>query len=192
MRAMVLGDTNWQPGSFDVDRDAQGIISKLAPVLNATDPDLSRFAAQGGKLILFHGWSDPGIPPLNSIRYYESVGTKMGEKHRGEFVRLFMVPGMQHCFGGPGPSGIGGIVAARQPADPGSDLSAAMERWVEKGVAPESVKAVKPKNLMPAIFDSSRGGVERTGLLCAYPKVAKWNGQGGSDDAANYACVIEP
>jgi hypothetical protein len=192
MRAMVLGDSNWQPGSFDVDRDAQGIINKLAPVLNATDPDLSRFAAHGGKLIVFHGWADPAIPPLNAIRYYASVGNKMGQKRRGEFVRLFMAPGVQHCFGGPGPSGFGGIVAARQPADPESDLSAAVERWVESGVAPESVKAVKPKNLMPAIFDSSRGGVERTGLLCAYPKVAKWNGQGSSDDAANYTCVIEP
>jgi feruloyl esterase len=153
---------------------------------------LSRFAAHGGKLIVFHGWADPAISPRNAIRYYESVGAKMGQTRRGEFVRLFMAPGVQHCFGGPGPSSFGGIVAARQPADPESDLSAAVERWVESGVAPESVKAVKPKNPIPAIFDSSRGGVERTGLLCAYPKVAKWNAQGSSDDAANYTCVIEP
>jgi hypothetical protein len=191
MRGMVLGDANWQPGSFDFDRDAHAVIDRLAPILNATNPNLGRFAAHGGKLILFHGWADPAIPPLNSVRYYTAIGTAMGAQRRGEFVRLFMAPGMQHCFGGPGPSGFGGIAAAIRPEDPSDDLSAALEKWVESGVAPEAVRAVKPKNMLPAIFNAAAGGVERTGLLCAYPKVAKWNGSGSSDDAANYSCVAD-
>jgi hypothetical protein len=188
MRGMVTGDSNWQPGHFDFDRDARPVIQKFAPTLNATDPDLRRFAAHGGKLILFHGWADPAIPPANTIRYYESIKARMGGSRRAGFVRLFMVPGMQHCFGGPGPSSFGGIASARRPPEPDADLSAALEQWVEKGIAPETVRAVKPKNALAAIFDSSKGGVERTGLLCAYPKQAKWNGTGNKDDSASFTC----
>ena len=140
MGEMVTGDPNCQAGHFDFDHDARPAIEKFAPILNATDPDLSRFAAHGGKLILFHGWSDPAIPPTNTIRYYESIKAKMGGVRRAKFVRLFMVPGMQHCFGGPEPSSFGGIAATRQPADPDTDLSAAVERWVEKGVPSEASK----------------------------------------------------
>jgi hypothetical protein len=188
MSGIVTGDAHWQPGHFDFDREALPVIRKFGPILNATDPDLSRFAAHGGKLILFHGWADPAIPPMNTLRYYESIKAKMGASRRAEFVRLFMVPGMQHCFGGPGPSSFGGIASARQPPDPNSDLSAAVERWVEQGVAPEAVRAVKPKDPSASVFDSSKGGVERTGLLCAYPKQAKWDGSGSQEDAASYTC----
>jgi Tannase and feruloyl esterase len=187
MRGMAASP-KWTPEQFSLDRDAAPILRALAPALNATDPDLSRFAARGGKLILFHGWSDPAVPPLNSVQYFDRVKASMGEAKRQSFSRLFMVPGMQHCFGGPGPSSFGGIAAARQPAEPDADLSAALERWVESGVAPESVKAVKPKNPLAAIFDSTRGGVERTGLICAYPKVAHFSGHGGGDDAGDFNC----
>jgi feruloyl esterase len=115
----------------------------------------------------------------------------MGVQRRSQFVRLFMAPGMQHCFGGPGPSVFGEHTAARQPPDPGSDLSAALERWVEGGAAPETVRAVKPKDLLAGAFGSPKGGVERTGLLCAYPKRAKLNGPSSADDAANSTCVDE-
>ena len=75
-----------------------------AAVLNATDPDLSAFRERGGKLILFHGWSDAAIPAVNTINYYRSVVAKAGAKEAETFVRLYMVPGMQHCGGGPAPS----------------------------------------------------------------------------------------
>jgi feruloyl esterase len=189
MQGMVTGDARWQPGEFDFDHDAEPVIRKFGPILNATDPDLSRFAAHGGKLILFHGWADAAIPPASTIKYYESIKDKIGGTKRAEFVRLFMVPGMQHCFAGPGPSSFGGIAPAVQPSDPNTDLSAAVEQWVEKGIAPESVRAVKPKNVLAGLFDASRGGVERTGLLCAYPKQAKWNRTGNPNDAASYTCV---
>jgi hypothetical protein len=189
--AMVQQDANWKLEQLDFDRDAPRIIQQFGPLMNATDPDLSKFAARGGKLILFHGWSDPAVPPLNTIRYFDSVGAKMGEQRRSQFIRLFMVPGMQHCLGGPGPSVFGAHTAARQPPDPNADLASALEGWVEGGAAPESVRAIKPKNLLAGAFGSPNGGIERTGLLCAYPKRAKWHGTGSADDAGSYDCVDE-
>jgi feruloyl esterase len=185
----MLGNDNWQFGSFDFDRDAPMVIEKLGPVLDATNIDLSRFASRGGKLILFHGWADAAIPPTNSIEYYEGVGQRMGQKKRARFMRLFMIPGMQHCLAGPGPSSFGGLTAAVQPPNPAVDLSAALEQWVEKGVAPESVRAIRARDLRLALFDPTQPDVERSGLICAYPKQAKWNGTGDGADAAHYTCV---
>lgn len=190
--AMAQQDPNWNLREFDLDREAPRIIRQYGPLMNATDPDLSQFAARGGKLILFHGWADAAVPPLNTIRYFDSVGAKLGVPRRSQFVRLFMVPGMQHCFGGPGPSVFGEHTAARQPADPDTDLAAALERWVEGGAAPETVRAVKPKDLLAGAFGSPKGGVEKSGLLCAYPKRAKWNGTASADDASNFSCVDGP
>jgi hypothetical protein len=189
MRSIVTGNDDWQLTSFDFDRDARPMIDELGPILNATDPDLSAFAKRGGKLILFHGWADAAIPPTNSIGYYESVGARMGTQKRAQFVRLFMAPGMQHCLAGPGPSSFGGVTAAVQPPNPAVDLSAALERWVEQDIAPESVRAVRARDMVRALFDPTQGGVERSGLLCAYPKQAKWNGSGDPADASRYTCV---
>ena len=69
--------------------------------MNHINPDLSALKRHGSKLLQYHGWNDPAISPLNSVNYFESVQKKMGDN--GEFYRLFMVPGMAHCVGGPGP-----------------------------------------------------------------------------------------
>jgi len=138
---------------------------------------------------VFQGWSDAAIPPTNTIGYYDQVGQRMGEKKRAQFMRLFMIPGMQHCAGGPGPSSFGGLTAPVQPANPSRDLSAALEQWVEKGVAPESVRAIKAHDLKRALYDPTVEDIERSGLICAYPKHAKWNGTGDSADAASFTCV---
>ena len=188
MRDFVTGDQSWELTGFNFDRDPPGIDARFAPILNATDPDLTRFAARGGKLILFHGMADAAIPVGSTIDYFESVGKKMGSAERDAFTRLFLAPGMQHCFGGPGPSAFGGNGPADQPADPSADLSAAVEAWVEKGSAPSSVRAIKPKNVLLAFTDVKQAGVERSGLLCAYPKHAQWQGKGEAGDAANYTC----
>jgi pimeloyl-ACP methyl ester carboxylesterase len=189
MRDMVTGEDSWQIGSFDFDRDPPMLLEKIGPVLNATDTDLSKFSGRGAKLILFQGWSDAAIAPLSTIKYYEDVGSRMGEKQRGEFMRLFMVPGMQHCAGGSGPSSFGGLAAPVQPENPAHDLSAALERWVEKGVAPQSVRAIRGRDLRKALFNPDYNDIESSGLICAWPKRAKWNGSGDPKDAATYSCV---
>lgn len=189
MRNIVMGKDAWSFDAFDFERDVAEVRRKLDPVLSATDPDLSRFAARGGKLILFHGWADAAIPPLSTIRYYERVIAAMGEDKAAATVRLFMVPGLQHCFPGVGPWSVGGHTAAAQPRDPGSDLSAALELWVEEGVAPESVRAVEPSDILSGLFEPTSSGIKSSALLCAYPKRAKWNGVGNPRDASTYECV---
>lgn len=179
---MVFDNAQWDFHSFTTDRDPKIADDKMAQRLNATNPDLSAFKKRGGKLILYHGWSDAAIPPLNAIDYYQSVRSKMGAKDSAAFVRLFMVPGMQHCGGGPGPSAFGEFGVPQ--ADAQHDMAAALERWVEGGVAPEQIIAAKYKGA------SAESGIVRTRPLCAYPKVAHWNGTGSTDDAANFTCVM--
>jgi hypothetical protein len=175
---MVYEKSAWDYHTFNVDREMKSADDKAARALNATDPDLKRFEARGGKLIMFHGWSDAAIPPANAIDYYEKVLGKMGAKDTDQVVRLFMVPGMQHCGGGPGPNSFGGGSSAA--GDPQHDLSAALEQWVESNVAPSRIVATKFK---------TAGVVERTRPLCAYPQVAHWKGTGSTDEAANFECV---
>lgn len=175
---MVFENAGWDFHTFDVERDYQAATQKLGTVLNATDADLKRFHDHGGKLILYHGWSDAAIPPQNTVDYFESVAKRMGARNVENFVRLFMVPGMQHCGGGPGPN----VITA--PPDPQHDVGLAMERWVEEDKAPEQIIASKFKT-----GDNPASGVDRARPLCAYPLVAKWNGRGSTGDAANFTCV---
>jgi len=130
--------------------------------LNAVDADLSRFLDHGGKLLIYHGWSDPGIPPYNSVNYYQSV--LKASKDARDGVRLFMVPGMGHCGGGEGTSTF--------------DMVSAVDEWVTTKTAPAAIPAAKMMD----------GKAVRTRPLCAYPAVATYKGNGSTDDAANFAC----
>jgi hypothetical protein len=178
---MVYDNAAWDYRTFDADRDTKAAEDKQTGNLNATDPDLSRFRARGGKLILYHGWSDAAIAPTNTIDYYDSVAAKMGSQ-TGTFVRLFMVPGMQHCGGGSGPNTFGQYPGLS--GDPDRDMQAALERWVDKGVAPERIVAAKHKSdVDPA------SPLVRTRPLCAYPLTARYQGSGSTDDAANFVCA---
>ncbi|MBZ5608226.1 MAG: tannase/feruloyl esterase family alpha/beta hydrolase [Acidobacteriia bacterium] len=178
---MLYSDAKWDYHTFSVDRDMKVADDSLAGKLNATNPDLKKFKDRGGKLIMYHGWSDAAIPPVATVNYYKNVVSKMGAKDTSSFVRLFMVPGMQHCGGGPGPNVFGqGAVTG---GDPEHDVDAALHRWVEAGKAPEQIIATRYKGLAPS------SGVARTRPLCRYPQVAKWNGTGSSDDAANFTCT---
>jgi len=179
---MVFDNPAWDYRTFNADRDTKAADDKQSGNLNATDPDLSRFHARGGKLILYHGWNDAAIAPQNTIDYYDSVQARVGAKQAATFVRLFMVPGMQHCFGGAGPSSFGqfGVYSG----DPDKDVDAALERWVDKGVAPERIVAAKRKNDMDPKSD-----IVRTRPLCAYPLVAHYKGSGSTDDAASFVCA---
>jgi feruloyl esterase len=183
-RNMVYNDPKWDYKTFDPDRDGKIVDEKLAQVLNATDPNLKAFSARGGKLILYHGWSDAALPPVNTINYFQSVVAKFGRRQTDSFARLFMAPGMQHCGGGPGPDSFGQTVTRAQ-SDPQHDLTLALERWVEQGAAPDKVIATKRQG------GNSDAPPLRTRPLCPYPQVARYKGSGGADDAANFDCVIE-
>ena len=182
---MVYERADWDPRSFNLDRGVKDADAKTARVVNTTDPDLRPFRAHGGKAIIFHGWSDPAIPPLNSVDYYTSVVTKMGQHETDSFLRLFMVPGMQHCEGGPGPDTFGQESTAT-PEDPDHNIYMALERWVERGEAPSTIIATK------YVDDSDPvKGVRMTRPLCQYPQVAKYKGSGSTDDALNFVCTKE-
>ena len=144
--------------TFEVDRDVKLLDEKLGFV-DAVNPDLSKFKARGGKLLLYHGWADPGITAQNTIRYYESVLERMGPE-QGDWVRLFMVPGMGHCRGGPGVNGF--------------DSTRAIEQWVEQGVAPTQLEGVGANGL--------------TRPLCPYPQAAEYSGSGDTKDGKNWSC----
>ncbi len=178
---MVYNDAAWNFKTSTSDRNVKLADEKMASVLNATDPDLKKFESRGGKLILYHGWSDAAIPPQNAVDYYQSVVKKMGAKDAAAFVRLFMVPGMGHCGGGSGPNVFGQGGVPRNDAE--HDIrGGAGTRWVEQGAAPEQVVATKlrPGTNPPAAV--------RTRPLCAYPQTAHWKGSGSTDDAGNFVC----
>ena len=101
---MVYEKSDWDYKTFTLEDGLKSANEKTASALNATDPDLKAFKDRGGKLILYHGWEDPAIPAINTINYYQSVAKKMGQQRTDSFVRLYMVPGMQHCNDGPGPA----------------------------------------------------------------------------------------
>ena len=181
---MIYNDPKWDFRTFNLEKDGKLADEKLGSILNATDPNLKAFKARGGKLILYHGWSDAALPPVNTINYFQSVVAKMGPRDVGSFVRLYMVPGMQHCGAGPGPNSFGAYVTS-MPADAQHDMSVAIERWVEEGVAPDQITASKRQGLDP------KSAITRTRPLCPYPQVARYKGSGSTDDAANFVCTIE-
>jgi feruloyl esterase len=164
---VVFNNPGWDFLSLDFDKDV-ALADKLDQgLIGATDPNLKDFFAHGGKLIVYHGWTDPVISPLNSIDYYNSVTAKMGGATRidGAF-RLFTAPGMNHCGGGDGPARF--------------DTVAALEQWVEQGKAPDRIAACHV---------SAGSQVDRTRPLCPYPRVARYTGTGSRDDAVNFTCV---
>ncbi|HEY3134889.1 MAG TPA: tannase/feruloyl esterase family alpha/beta hydrolase, partial [Blastocatellia bacterium] len=181
---MVYNDPKWDFKTFNLDRDSKLADEKLGNSLNAIDANLKAFKARGGKLILYHGWSDAALPPDNTINYFKGVVKKMGERDANSFIRLFMVPGMQHCNGGPGPNRFGATVTRAQ-SDPQHDMTLALERWVEEGVAPDYIIASKRESNDPT------KPVARTRPLCPFPQVARYKGSGSTDDAANFVCSSE-
>jgi len=182
---MVYDDPHWNYKTFNVDDGLKMAVEKTAHALDATNPDLKPFSSRGGKLILYHGWNDPAISSLSTIDYYHQVESANSDPQ--SFVRLFMVPGMQHCLGGPGPSSFGqfGWHPGTGPDDTQDDISLALEQWVEKGVAPEQVIAAKIEANPQAAPHTTM-----TRPLCAWPEEAKYVGAGDTSDAANFACAL--
>jgi pimeloyl-ACP methyl ester carboxylesterase len=171
-RWMVYGDPSWNPEQFNLDRDYAAALDRLGPVVNANDPDLTAFTRRGGKLLLWHGWNDASIPAEGTIQYFEAVKAKLGPTTE-ESVRLFMAPGVDHCFGGDGP--------------PVFDRLEAIERWVEQKVPPSRIIATKYTNDVFYLAGLPTKPV-RTRPLCPWPQSAHYNGAGSTDDAANFTC----
>ena len=107
-----------------------------------------------------------------------------GPKETGEFYRLFMVPGMAHCGGGPGANAFGQGANGPNPADPASDILSALDYWVDRRVAPEKIIATKYVN------DDRNQGVAFQRPLCPFPKIAKYRAHGGGSttDASSFEC----
>jgi len=179
---LVLGNPNWDFRTMNFDTDVAFADKRDGAIVNAVDPNLKPFVSRGGKLILFHGWSDPSAP-LNTINYYNSVVSELGRATVRDSVRLFMIPGQYHC-------GDGRWLF---------DVLGALDNWSEHGKAPDRIVASRYGNpegqLVRSIpfqlstWSSVLGKVDRTRPLCPYPQIAKYTGHGSTDEAANFVCT---
>lgn len=176
----VYEKRDWDYKTFSVDAALKAAEEKTAKALNAIDADLKPFKARGGKLIVYHGWEDPAIPAVNTVNYYDSVILKMGQRDADSFLRLYMIPGMQHCSGGPGAESFG-QAGNLNFDDPSHSIDAALVQWVEKGTAPSSIISSK-------YAGEDREQTTMTRPLCPYPQSAKYKGSGDTNNAANFAC----
>jgi feruloyl esterase len=178
---MVYDKQDWSYKSFTVQSGLQEAKEKTASALDAVNPDLSAFRDRGGKLILYHGWDDPAIPALNTVNYFSEVKTKLGEANTDSFARLYMVPGMQHCGGGPGPDTFG--ASGTWPAtDPQHNIRVTLENWVEKATAPATIIATKPGT-------KPEDSPKMTRPLCPYPQTIKYKGKGDPGYAESFVCA---
>jgi feruloyl esterase len=165
-----LADFHFDQATFDA-------IKPMHAIYDATDPDLSKFASAGGKLFLYHGWSDPHISPLNTIAYYTAMQKLMGDAKASQFSRLFLFPGGYHCNGGDGPFDF--------------PLLSIIMNWVEGGVVPNEVIASHSPQGAGRGGRGGRGGgapqpPDRTMPVYPYPAVAAYKGTGDVNNASSY------
>jgi feruloyl esterase len=165
-RDVLFKNPQWDFRTLNFDTDVAFADKEDGGIVNAINPHLEPFRSAGGKLLLYHGWSDNLLAPLGTVNYYRQVVTTMGGAEKtGDFARLFMVPGMGHCGGGPGTDVF--------------DKVGVLEQWVERGAAPDKVIAAH----------RTKGVEDMTRPLCPYPEIAKWKGAGSTNDAANFVCT---
>lgn len=142
-------------------------LKTMTEILSPLDADLRPFRQAGGRLIVYHGWADPGISALGTLDYVERVAKLAGGQDAADrFLRAYFVPGMHHCSGGPGVDQF--------------DMLTPLEAWVERGTAPASIVASRIEN----------GAAVRSRPLCPHPQVAAYRGTGSPDDAASFVCRL--
>jgi pimeloyl-ACP methyl ester carboxylesterase len=180
-RNMVFDNPTWDPKSLNFDHDADLAVEKIGPFLDANNPNLDAFRAHGGKLLIYHGWGDQMVPAETSTDYRSAVIARMGSQSTDSFLRLFMIPGMAHCVGGPGAAEIlHSTDLPEVPRDASHDVLAAMAAWVEDGHAPDRLIALKADD---------HGDIIRSRLLCPEPQSARYRESGDPLQAANWDCV---
>lgn len=167
-RYIVMNDPHYDARAFSFRKDVPDLERKLGGLLDVRDDDLGPFVRRGGKLLIWHGWSDPAIPAEMSIDLYQRIRQATreyaGQASTDQSVRLFMVPGVQHCGGGSGLTGF--------------DPLAALERWTDEARAPDRLEAWQFIDGKPA----------RSRPLCSYPKVGQYRGLGNPDHADSFEC----
>ena len=155
---------------FDFDSDPKR-MDQAARLYNSDNPDLEAFRSRGGKLLMWHGWADPIVPPTGSIDYYEAVEHKVGGRDATQdFLRLFMIPGMDHC----------GILEGPGIRGNGIDPLTALEKWVEQGEPPVELMTTKRDTAGVVLWERP---------VCPYPQYAKYKGQGDVNTASSFECV---
>jgi hypothetical protein len=177
----ILIGAPWFPGILTSNPDLQTADGQLAFNLDPSNANLSAFKQRGGKLILYHGENDAPGP---TVDYYKRVVSTLGPAVASEFIRLYIVPGMGHCGGGETAGEFGQRLDPH--ASPRNSVSAALDLWIESGIAPDRIIAAKYK-----IDGTPSSGEVRTRPLCPYPQVARYSGSGNVDDAANFVCTEE-
>ena len=178
---LVYEKPDWSLKTANLGEAVKLADEKTSKILNATDANLAPFQAHGGKIILYHGWNDPAISALNTIDYWEAVRAKVGAAQTDSFARLYMLPGVQHCAGGPGPEPDIFPAPGAAPGDAQHNAVTALESWVEQGSAPAALIAAKAAPNAPKL----------TRPVCPYPQAAKYKGSGDPNDAANFSCAGE-
>ena len=158
---LVKSDPAYDFMTFDPERDMSMLEKGLASEVHQQNADITEFVKRGGKLLLWHGFNDPGPSPLSTIEYFEAVRAKVPAAK--DAVNLFLAPGVLHCGGGAGPDRF--------------DPLTAIENWVEKGTAPASMLATK-----------ANSPISRP--LCPYPQLPRYKGSGDTNDASNYVCAV--
>jgi feruloyl esterase len=186
-RYSVFQDPQFRNIDFDFDRDAERGLSTVRAGMRIADiynvkPDLSAFRARGGKLIIYHGWADEQVTPFASLDFYSHMIAQQDQAGTDAFLRMFMLPGISHCSGGPGAGNIGGATPALSH-DPEHDVVAALDAWV--------VQHRAPAQLIAAHLDDNKK-VDRTRPLCPFPQEARYKGTGDSNDAGNFICAVPP
>jgi feruloyl esterase len=164
-RFIAFGDPKWDPATFNPSADIDRLESRMVG-FEPPGANLKPFFARGGKLLMYHGWADQQVAPLNSVTYVDAVLNASGKSAAGKSIALYLVPGMGHCTGGAGTATF--------------DKVAAMEQWIATGRAPAQIIA----------SHQTAGKTDRTRPLCPYPQVAKYKGTGSTDDAANFSCAM--